>query len=130
MKTLFGLFLIAHAWIHTGFISKRPPQKPGAPVWPFELTRSWLLTPLGLPMGTIKAIGLALTLAVLVGFTVSGLGWLGIPGLKAIWVPVTVFSSIASLLLLFFFWHPWLVLGIAIDIAILYFIYARSLKLV
>jgi hypothetical protein len=128
MKIFFGLFLIAHGWIHGSYLQKRPEQKPGAPVWPFELGHSWLLSPLGVPGGMVKGIGTLLAIVTVAGFTVSGLGWLGVPVLKTWWVPATIVSSIASLLLLLLYWNTMLVLGIVIDAVILYLAVIKNIK--
>lgn len=128
MKVLFGLFLIVHALIHSSFISKAPPQQPGAPAWPFDITKSWALSPMGINSEVLKIIGIILTLAATIGFVLSGLGWLGVPFLKSIWVPVTVFSSIVSIVLIVLFWNNWFIMGPLIDLVILYFIYFTNLK--
>lgn len=128
MKITFGLFLIAHALIHTSFISPQPVQKAGAPAWPFDITKSWILTPMGIAPETLKIIGIILTVIATVGFVASGLGWLGVPFLKASWIMVTVISSFASLLLILIYWNNWFVMGPLIDLAILYFIFYKGAK--
>ena len=90
-----------------------------APEWPFVLTRSWLLTPLGLNANTIKAIGTGLWILTVVGYVLAGLGFLGVPVLQSVWQSLTVAASITSLVLLVLFWHLWLVLGIVIDVALI-----------
>lgn len=125
MKILFGLFLIAHALIHASFIQKAPAIKPGAPAWPFDITKSWIL---GLNPETLKTIGIILTLVATIGFIASGLGWLGVPLFKTYWVAITVISSIASLLLIGIFWSNWFVMGPIIDLVILYFIFFKDIK--
>jgi hypothetical protein len=128
MKLIFGLFLIAHGFIHYLFISKQPPAQPGAPAWPFDITKSVILTPLGIRPEILKIIGIILTFTALIGFVLSGLGWMGIPFVKDIWVPVTVVSSIASILLIVTFWNIWFIIGPLIDLMILYFIFFNNLN--
>jgi hypothetical protein len=53
------------------------------------------------------------------GFVLAGLGIFGVAGLSAIWRTVAIVSSFVSLLLLILFWHPWLPVGVLIDVAIL-----------
>jgi hypothetical protein len=77
MKIIFSIFLIVHGLIHASFIQKAPAAKPGAPAWPFDITKSWI----GLPPETLRGIGIALTLIATIGFIASGLGWLGVPAL-------------------------------------------------
>ena len=54
-----------------------------------------------------------------VGFLLVGLGILGVPGLDAIWPTLGTISAVLSLGLLVVFWHPWLILGILIDLLML-----------
>jgi hypothetical protein len=126
MNTLIGLFLIAHGLIHAAFLSPKPPVKDGGPEWPFDLTKSWLLTPLGLNTEIIKIIGIVLVIGVTLGFVLSGLGWLGIEGLKSIWVPTTIASCALSVILLVVFWHNWLIMAPIIDIVLLTLIYMKD----
>lgn len=127
MKFVYGLFLIAHGLIHYSFISPQPEQKPGAPAWPFDITKSWLLGA-GLSPEALKAIGITLTLVSTIGFIASGLGWLGVPILKGLWVPITVVSSVASFLLVAVFWNNWFVMAPIINAVILYLIFAKDVK--
>jgi len=125
MKTLFGLFLIAHALIHSSFITKAPAQQPGAPIWPFDITKSWILN---LNPETLKVIGIVLTVVATVGFIASGLGWLGIPVLKTYWVSITVISAISSILLIVIYWNNWFVMGPIIDLVILYLVFYKNIR--
>ncbi|MHC1716910.1 MAG: hypothetical protein AB9915_03460 [Candidatus Dojkabacteria bacterium] len=127
MHTIIGLFLIAHGLIHTSFVTPKP-QDNGGPAWPFDITKSWILKPIGLSTDTIKIIGIVLTIAATLGFVFSGLGWLGVPGLRTIWMITTVFSSISSLLLILLYWNKWFVIGILLDLLFLYLIYINDWK--
>lgn len=126
MKTIFGLFLLAHAFIHSSFMTPAPAQKPGTPAWPFDITKSWILG--GLNIGSLKLIGISLTIIATAGFVLSGLGWLGVPILKGLWAPITVVSSVASILLVAIFWNNWFVMGPIIDFVILYLLYFKNLR--
>ncbi|MBI5302264.1 MAG: hypothetical protein HY868_09010 [Chloroflexi bacterium] len=117
-KIGIGLFLIAHGLIHASYASPAPPPKPGAPEWPFVLTRSWLLTPMGLDAKTTRWIGTVLWILTVCGYVLAGLGFLGVPVLQNGWQLLTVAASIISLGLLIVFWHAWISLGILIDIAL------------
>jgi len=113
-----ALLLIAHGLVHASFISPRPPDKPGAPQWPFDLSRSRVLTPLGLGSGASRGIGIGLLVVTVAGYVVAALALLGI--LPALFVPGIVAGSAASLVMLALFFHPWLVLGVVIDIVLLW----------
>jgi hypothetical protein len=121
---LAALFLAAHGLVHAGFLSPRPPDKPGAPQWPFDLGRSWLLTPLGLRAPVMRAIGIALIVIVVAGYLAAALAMLG--GLPALFVPGVVAGSVASIVLLALFFHPWLVAGFAIDAVLLWAVLANG----
>ena len=110
-------FLLAHAAVHLGYVSRRPPAT-GGPTWPFELGRSWLLTPLGVDPGLARAVGTALTLATIVAFVVAALAAAGL--VAGAWLPAIVAGTAASVVLLIVFFHPWLLLGVAIDVALLW----------
>lgn len=119
VRLLLAGFLLAHGAIHAGFVSRRPPAKPGAPPWPFDLGRSWLFSRLGAEPGVVRAIGLALVAATIGGYALAALATLAILPASAWGATVTV-GSAASLGLLGVFFHRWLVAGIAIDILLLW----------
>jgi len=84
-------------------VTPAPPATPGGPTWPFDLTRSWLLSPVGVDGSVLRVVGLAQTFFA-IGIAVG---------------------SVASLALLVLFFHPWLVLGVLIDIGLLWAVMAR-----
>jgi hypothetical protein len=114
-----------------------PISKPGAIRTPFfpswkrsDTDPKWPISKLGLPESLVRIAGSILLLAVTVAFCLVALGLFGVPGLKTIWIPLASGASIASILLIVFFWHPWLPAGILLDVAILaaiYFHYPASL---
>ncbi|HET7026418.1 MAG TPA: hypothetical protein VFI28_01865 [Candidatus Limnocylindrales bacterium] len=118
-KLLIAGFLLAHGAIHSGFISPRPAATAGGPAWPFELTRSWILSPLGIDPETTRLVGTALVAATVAGFALAALGTLGLLPESA-WAPALVVGAVASLGLLALFFHPWLVVGIGIDALLLW----------
>jgi sterol desaturase/sphingolipid hydroxylase (fatty acid hydroxylase superfamily) len=119
VRLVIAGFLIGHGAIHAGFLSKGPPQKPGAPPWPFDLERSWLRTRLGVSAGTVRMLGLALVAATIGGFALAALATLGILPAGA-WGATVAIGSLASLALLVVGLHRWLYIGIAIDLALLW----------
>ena len=44
---------------------------------------------------------------------------MGVPGLSGIWPALTIAAASLSLVLLVAFWSSWLILGVAIDIALI-----------
>lgn len=118
-KLAIAAFLLAHAGIHAAFIAPRPPATAGGPTWPFELGSSWLLGPLGLRTEAARTLGTALVATTFAGFAVAAMAAIGIlpPGL---WAPTVAVGSITSIALIALFFHPWLVLGVAIDLVLLW----------
>ena len=121
LKIALALFLIAHGLVHSILAIAPNPSDPDAKPGTFftAVERSWLLPQLGLDATTIRWIGIILVALSTLGFILAGLGVLGVPGLNTIWRTVSVVSSCLSLLLLILFWHPWLIVGVLIDIGIL-----------
>jgi hypothetical protein len=118
-------FVLAHAAIHLGFVSPRPPDSgTGGPAWPFELGRSWILSPLGVDPGIVRMLGLALVVATVGGLALAALAALGVA--PALWAPGVVVGTAASIAVLVLFFHPWLVLGLAIDAAFLWLALAQQ----
>lgn len=120
MRIFFSLFLIAHALAHAGLaaapIPGDPDPKPGA--FFTEITRSWLFQKIGSAPGFVRLVGIILVVLSTLGFLLSGLGALGVPGLSDIWQAAAGFAVAVSLILLILFWHPWIIVGVLIDIGI------------
>lgn len=118
-RLVLTAFLLAHAAIHAGFVSPAPPATAGGPQWPFVLVRSWLVGRLGLDAAAVRLLGRALTALTLAGFALAALAALGVLP-AALWAPAAISASVASLALHLACFHPWLVLGVAIDLGILW----------
>jgi hypothetical protein len=119
VKLAVSLFLLAHASIHALFLTPRPQATASGPPWPFELGRSWILAPLGLDPAAARLLGLALTGAVVGGYALAAGATAGLlpTGLQ---LPGIVIGSVASIGMLAIFFHPWLTLGLVIDVALLW----------
>ena len=121
LEIALAVLLIAHGLVHSILASAPNPAaaiaKPGAFFTSVE--RTWLLPQRGISASTIRWTGIILVVISTVGFVMAGLGILGIPGLSTIWRSAAVVSASVSLLLLILFWHPWLVIGVLIDVAVL-----------
>ena len=120
-KTLIALFLIAHGLVHAGLAAAPIPNDPNAKPGAFftATARSWLLPRLGLNPPAVQWIGIILVALATLGFVLAGLGVFGVSGLTTVWRTVAIISACVSLLLLVPFWHPWLIMGVLIDIGIL-----------
>ncbi len=122
----FGLaiFLIVHGLVHYS-LTYVPIPKPGelrTPFWPSwsrtDTDPAWLAFRMGLSNNVIRWVGSALWLLTVAGFGLGGLGLLGIPGLNQIWQGGAILGAAASLILLGFYWHPWLIAGVLINLAV------------
>lgn len=116
MNVLFGLFLIAHGLIHASYLTPKPED----PQYPFSFDKGWFASLAGV---AAQPIGIVLVIVTVGAFLLAGLGFLGVPGLVVIWKTLLAIGAVASLLLLSLFWHLWLVLGIVINIVLLYGIF-------
>jgi len=120
VKFLLAGFLLAHALIHVSYLTPAPPKTAGGPEWPFELTRSWLVTGLQLDPAIARVLGVALiavTSTLLVAAGLATVGWLVPPSW---WSGLVVSGAALSMLTLALYFHPWLILGVAIDGALLW----------
>ena len=122
MNYLIALFLAAHGLLHASYLTPAPATTPGGPEWPFHMSRSWAVTVVGIDAGIVRAIGAVLVVLVVIGFALAGLSWLGWIVSSGWWAPLAGASAIASILILALFFHPWIVLGIAIDVGILWLV--------
>ena len=118
-RLVIAALMLAHGAIHASFLSPRPPATAHGPTWPFELARSWVLTPLGIQPATTRLLGMALVAATIGGFALAALATIGL-GPADLWGPASAAGAISSLALLVLFFHPWLVLGLAIDLGLLW----------
>ena len=120
MKLLLAAFLAAHALIHVSYLTPAPAQTAGGPEWPFEMGRSWLVTGVGLDPALVRALGTALvivTIALLAAAALATVGWIVPAGW---WPSLVVGGAVASALTLTVFFHPWILLGFAIDAVLLW----------
>jgi hypothetical protein len=115
--------LLGHGLIHAAYVAPRPPLTAGGPQWPFELSHSWLLGSFGVASDAGRIVGLALVAVTIAGFALASVAALGLAP-AGVWIAGVVVGAIASLALLVLFFHPWLVLGVAIDVILLWAVLA------
>ena len=115
---IVAALVFLHGAIHLSFLAPRPPATAGGPPWPFTLERSWVLSRVDAASQSTRPLGLALTAATVVALTCGAMSLAGfLPW--ALWPPVVAIGAGTSLALLVLFFHPWLVLGIVIDLGLL-----------
>jgi len=122
MKYLVAFFLAAHGLLHASYLTPAPPASSGGPEWPFQMSRSWVVTGLGIDVGVVRAVGAVLIVAVVIGFVLAALGWLGWVVPAGWWPALAGTSAVGSVLVLTVFFHPWIALGIVIDAVLLWFV--------
>ena len=118
LKLLLGAFVIAHGAIHASYLTPRPPATPQGPAWPFTLERSWILTPIGIGPGVTRLLGSVLAVATFAAFTLAAASVVGLVSAD-LWSAAAGFGAASSIVLLALFFHPWLVLGLLIDMGLL-----------
>jgi hypothetical protein len=111
-----GVFLVAHGLVHVLYVVPKPAQKPGDLEWPFHLDRSWALSNLGVGEGALRAIGIMIIIVTIAGFAVAGIAVLANLGW---WTGAAIAAAAASTALLGLYFHPMLVLGLAINAFVL-----------
>lgn len=119
---LLAALLFAHGWVHVMFVFPQPePAVAGGPAWPFDMGASWLIGA-GIDGGLVRAVGTGLMAAVAIGFALAALSTVGVLVPSEWWAGIVVASSVGSLVLLSMFFSPTLLLGYAIDVALLWLV--------
>ena len=120
-RVVVGLFIIGHGLAHVGLaaapISKNPASRPK--LFFGVASRYWLLPKLGLPPLATRIVGLGLASLAALGFVLAGLAAAGTAGVTGSFAPLTLAAASLSLALFVLFWHPRIVLGALIDVALL-----------
>ena len=116
---ILAAFVLAHGAIHLSYLAPRPPATVDGPTWPFTLDRSWVLSRAHASTAVVRSIGLALTAVTFASFTLAAMAIVGV--VPQTLAPVAVVLGAGSSIgLLMLFFHPWLVLGLVIDVASLW----------
>jgi len=119
VRLVLALFLLAHGLVHALFLVPAPEDAGDRASWPFEFADSWVLRPVGLDAALARPLGTALVAVTVIAFAVAAILTLGV-GPMVLWAPSVVFGSVASLVLLGLFFDRWLLLGVAIDVVLLW----------
>lgn len=116
------MLLVGHALVHVAYLTPAPPHAEGAPEWPFAIERSWPVANLGVSLEVMRPVAYLLVAVVLVALVGAGLAIIDLVVPADWWPALVVTGAAASLLLLSLFFHPWLVIGVAIDVVLLYLV--------
>lgn len=129
-RWLLAAFLVAHGLIHLLFFVPQAAPQPraeaqptaagSAMAWPFDLSRSWLSGTGRLSAGTVRATAVGLVGLVVVGFGLAGLATGGLLVPAGAWSALLVVAAVGSLATFALVPGVGLLLGVAIDLAILW----------
>ena len=130
VRILFAFFLIAHGLVPVS-LTNVPVPAPGAlrtpylpSWWRTNIDSVWPASRIGLPPEVVQTAGWLLWLSWAVLLAAAGAGLLGFPGLGVLWQTLASAGAVLSLILLVFYWHPWLILGLLINAFILAGVFA------
>jgi hypothetical protein len=112
--------LVAHGLIHGLFLAPAPAAGSG-PAWPFNFAQSWL-SGAGLGTDPVRIVGTVLVIAVAAAFVVSGLATAGVVVPTSWWRSAVAVAAVLSAVMLAVYFDPQLVLGLAIDGALLWLV--------
>lgn len=108
MRTLVGLFVVAHGLVTAGIWAAALPAAPEGQLQPPNPAHSWLL-------GDVRLLSLIFGVVAGIALVVAGVGFLT----EQTWWPVAaVAAGTASLLLFALFFTPWWSAGVAISAAL------------
>ena len=116
---VLGVFLVGHGLTHASYLARPPAPKAGAPAWPFDLRRSRLLEAVGLRAAPPRPLAAGLVAVTVGAYARAGAAALGLVP-PEVWTAAVATGSLASLTVLGLWFHPWLALGVAIDLVLLY----------
>jgi hypothetical protein len=119
-RWLLAGLLVGHGAVHIMFAVPSPAATEGAPEWPFDIGRAWVVTRAGLDLNIARAVGVAFIVIIVIGLALAALATGGIIVPSALWQPAVAGSAVASAVLLVLFFQPQLVLGLGIDATLLW----------
>ena len=106
VRVVAGILLLAHGLVHLLYLAPDVSE--------FSTQRSWLV-----PGAARQPVAVALVAATIAASAVLALAVWGVPGLAAGWPLWAVFAGALSLMLLVAYWDTQLILGVAIDGALI-----------
>ena len=111
---LFGAFLIAHGLVHAAIYSIPPdPDKPAS----FDPRRSRVLAAAHVDLERSATVSVAMSWVVALLYVGAGSAFLAD---SSAWLSLGVSAAALGLVLKGLFFHPWLVIGVLVDVAILW----------
>ncbi|MDD3777519.1 MAG: hypothetical protein PHN32_07940 [Actinomycetota bacterium] len=120
LNIIIGIFFILHGLVHAVMIipSRDTPGK-GIANFYTGFSKTKILNKLNLSLKTKRIIAVTFSLAALAGFLVSAFAVFTGSFPMPIFLAATIAAASLSTLLIIFFWHPYLTVGLIINLAIL-----------
>ncbi len=126
---LLALLVFGHAWVHLMFIFPKP-ESPNANIggsqYPFDFGRSWLIRRAGLGAGSVGTLGAVLMAATFILGLLTALATVAIIVPAGWWGGLMMATALSSSLLLVLFYSPALLLGFAINLAMVALVLSDS----
>jgi len=107
-----GVLLIMHGLVHLSYATPKVDDER----FPFVAERTWFASTTHLEVAAARGVFVALAALTVLAYAVAGVGLIAD---AAWWGPWALAGSVASLSTLVLGFHPWLVFGVAIDVAII-----------
>lgn len=125
---LLALLVFAHGWVHLMFVFPKPepPDDTKGGEYPFDLERSWLIRRQGLDTGAVRTAGLLVMVATFTLCLLAALSTVGLLIPTGLWAPLMIGAAAASTVTLALFYSPALILGFAIDAALVVLVFSGS----
>ncbi|MDQ3662096.1 MAG: hypothetical protein M3454_13780 [Actinomycetota bacterium] len=113
-RLLLAGFLIAHGLIHAAIYAiPKDPDKPA----PFDPSHSWAFAAVHVAERPARTFGVRVPWLTALLFAGAGIALLVH---SSVWVSIAVCAAAIGLLLKGLFFHPWLILGVLIDIGVVW----------
>ena len=119
---LLALLVLAHGWVHLMFVFPKPKQGGGYAAtgeYPFDFGRSWLVRRAGLDAGLVRTVGIVLMVVVFGLSVLAALATVGLLVPTDWWAGLMLATALASSVMLALYYSPALVLGFAINAAMI-----------
>jgi len=126
---LLAALLLFHGWVHVMFVFPAPEPaaaSAGSLAYPFDMSRSWLITNAGIDAGVVRSVGVVLMVATVVAFVLAALSTVGWIVPAGWWSGLVLFGATTSTLLLVLFFSPALLLGFGINAVLWWLVLAAA----
>jgi hypothetical protein len=118
---MLAAFLVGHGWVHIMFAVPAPAgDDAAADAFQVGPERSWLVTTFGVAVGSVRAVSIALVVAIVIAFMLAGLATVNLVVPQSWWSALVVAGALLSTLLMVLRFGLVLMLGFAINAVLLW----------